>query len=137
MHDARKTIRRIAYVMAGASILMFVVVFFFKFGVRDDSYPFPEAWDRGLVQGFLVVNGALLAIALGLLALRPWARWADCFWGVALAANALVTEAWHYGSIGTWSIIQAVLIASAWGWFSYRALFAPNVTTLFTGQRDV
>jgi len=137
MDDTRKWLRRIAYLMAAVAILMFVIVFFYNFSVRDESYSFTEAWDRGLVQGFLIVNGALLAIAFGLLALHPWARWADCFWGVALAANALITEAWHYGSVGPWSIIQAALIAIAWGWVSYRALFAPNVTALFTGRRDV
>ena len=137
MNDARKSIRRTAYLMVALAILIFVIVFFFKSGVRDAFYPFAEAWDRGLVQGFLIVDVALLAIAVGLLALHPWARWAACFWGVAVAANALTTETYHYGSVSAWSVVEAGLVAAAWGWFLYRSLFAPNVTAIFAKRRDV
>ena len=137
MNEGHKSLRRIAYLMMAVATLIFVVAFFFKFTVRDESYTFAEAWNRGLIQGVLVVNGALIVIAFGLLALQPWARWADCVWGVALAANALITEAWHYGSVDVWSFVEAVLISTVWGWLSYRYLFAPNVSALFTKSVDV
>jgi hypothetical protein len=84
--------------MAGIGTVAIVRVVLFQYGVgKGEACFFAEAWTRGLVQGFLVVNAALILIAIALLKkLQPWARWAACLWGVALGANALITEAWHY-----------------------------------------
>jgi hypothetical protein len=97
MADARTSLRRTAYTMAAIGTVAIVLVVIFKCGVgKEEAYPFAEAWNRRLVQGFLVVNAALILIAIALLKLQPWARWAACLWGVALGANAQITEAWHY-----------------------------------------
>lgn len=114
------------------------LVAIFKFGVRDqDAYSFVEAWNRGLVQGFIVVNAALILIAVALLRFQPWARWAACLWGVALSANALITEAWHYQTVSAFSVLEGLVIASIWGWFCYKELFAPEVAALFARNVDV
>ena len=135
MADARTSLRRTAYAMAAIGTVAIVLAVIFKSGVGNkEAYSFAEAWNRGLVQGFLIVYAALILIAIALLKLQPWARWAACLWGVALGATALITEAWHYQAVGGASVFESLVIASLWGWFCYRELFGRDVEALFSGD---
>lgn len=131
MKDGPKSLRWFARMMAVLGFVVIAIIVFFKFGIRNESYTFPEAWDRGLVQSFLVLNAALILIAIGLVNLQPWARWAALAWGTALLANGVITELWYYGSVGWVSIFEGLLIAGVWTWFARRELFAPEVAALF------
>jgi hypothetical protein len=131
MKDGPKSLRGFARTMAILGFALIAIIAFFKFGIRDESYTFLEAWDRGLVQSFLVLNAALILIAIGLVNLQLWARWAALAWGTALFANGIISELWHFGSISGYSVFEGLLIASFWTWFTHRELFAPEVAALF------
>jgi hypothetical protein len=121
--------------MAVIGTVAILLVVTFKYGVgKGEAYSFAGAWNRGLVQGFLVVNAALILTAIALLKLQPWARWAACLWGAALGANALITEAWHYQAVSGASVFESVVIASLWGWFCYRELVGREAEALFPGN---
>jgi hypothetical protein len=137
MEDGLKSLRCTACLMAALGVLMCALALSFDFSVRGESYPFAQAWDRGLVQGFLLVNAALVAIALALLASQAWARWAACLWGCALVANGLIAEWRHYGSVNAASLMEGVPIAALWGWLLFRRLFAPKVSAVFAKRADV
>lgn len=138
MADARTSLRRTAYTMAILGTVAIAMAVIFKFGVRNEqAYSFAEAWNHGLVQGFLLVNVVLIVIAIALLKLQRWARWAALLWGLALGANALITEAWHYQAVSEASVFECLLIAALWGWFLYKELFRSEVAVLFSRDADV
>jgi hypothetical protein len=71
--------------MAILGMFAIAIAVIFKVSVRNEqAYSFAEAWNRGLVQGFMLVNLLLIVVAIALLKLKPWARWAAVLWGLAL-----------------------------------------------------
>jgi len=128
----QQSLRRTAFALGAIPLILIPTLLITgRFSVWEDPLSLAEAWNRGLVQGFIVLNVALLPISVGVLKARVWARWAALLWFPALAANNLIIDLWELGTVRGDTMFQGALIGAIWLWAMYRRLFASDVSLLF------
>jgi hypothetical protein len=112
-------------------ILALVLTGRFSAGDTEEVLSLNEAWSRGLLQGFLFINIALLPIAVGVWRLQNWARWAALLWFPVLATNNIVTDLWQWSTVHFDTLLNGGLISAIWLWVVWRQLFTREVSAAF------
>lgn len=134
-----KTIRRTACILGALSVLILSGVLWSDRYTGFDpnrTMSVREAWDAGLIQGFIVLHLLLGVSALGVWQLHSWARWLAYFWFPLLATNNLATEFWHTGSVQTESWLQAAVLSAIWLGALYPRLASHQASEVFRGGRS-
>jgi hypothetical protein len=132
------SLRKTALALGAIPVVLLLTLFLTgRFTVWDEALSLSDAWNRGLIQGFVFLNIALFPIAFGVSRARPWARWGALVWFPALLINNVLVDLWHLQSVRGDTILIGVSIAAFWVWAAYRQLFNHEVSPLFTGKADV
>jgi hypothetical protein len=134
----KASLRKTAFALGVIPVVLLLILSITgRFTVWDEPLSLSEAWSRGLIQGFVVLNIALIPIAVGVFRARSWARWAAVLWFPALVVNSALIDLWHLHSVRGDTIFLGFSIAAFWVWAAYRQLFNPRVSPVFSGNVDV
>lgn len=134
----KASLRKTALALGVIPVVLLLTLFITdRFTVWDEPLSLSDAWSRGLVQGFILLNIALVPIAIGVLRARPWARWAALLWFPALVVNNVLIDLWHLHSVRGDTIFIGLSIAAFWVWAAYRQLFNREVSSMFANNADV